>query len=92
LIAGSLCLSTEYWGKCLGLKREEVTGSRRKLHNEELRDTDSLASIEEIKTRRMRRVEFVACFVFNSWHRYLQSSQIFFMVFLFSSREKYSNN
>ena len=88
----ALYLRTEYWGKCSDLKREEVTGGWRKLHNEELRDTDSLASIKAIKTRRMRRVECVACFVFSSWHRCLQSSQIFFMVFLFSSREKYTNN
>jgi hypothetical protein len=53
----------------LDLKEEEVTGDWRKLHNEELCDTDSLTSIEEIKTRRMRRVECVACFVFSSWHR-----------------------
>jgi len=57
----------------LDLKREEVTGGWKKLHNEELCDKDSLANIEVIKTRRIRRVECMACFVSSSWHRCLQS-------------------
>jgi hypothetical protein len=61
----------------LDLKREEVTGGWKKLHNEELCYKDSLANIDVIKTRRIRRVECVACFVFSSWHSCLQSSDIF---------------
>jgi hypothetical protein len=38
-----------------GLKRDEMTGERRKRHNEELRDLYSLPSIIRIiKSRRMR--------------------------------------
>jgi hypothetical protein len=42
-------------------KRDEVTGERRKLHNEELHDLYSLPSIVRvIKSRRMRWAEHVA--------------------------------
>jgi hypothetical protein len=45
----------------LGPKRNEVTGERRKLHNEELHDLYSLTSIIRIiKSRRMRWVVHVA--------------------------------
>jgi hypothetical protein len=41
--------------RIFGLKRDEVTGERRKLHNEELHDLYSSPSIIKIiKTRRMR--------------------------------------
>jgi hypothetical protein len=41
--------------RIFGPKRDEVTGERRKLHNEELRDSYSSASIIRIiKSRRMR--------------------------------------
>jgi hypothetical protein len=44
-----------------GPKRDEVTGGRRKLHNEELRDLYSSPSIIRIiKSRRMRWVGHVA--------------------------------
>jgi hypothetical protein len=43
--------------RIFGRKRDEVTGERRKLHNEELRDLYSLPSIIGIiKPRRMRCV------------------------------------
>jgi hypothetical protein len=43
------------------LKRDEVTGGRRKLHNEDLRDLYSSPSIiRMIKTRRMRWAGHVA--------------------------------
>jgi hypothetical protein len=45
-----------------GPKRDEVTGSRRKLHNEELYNVYSAASvIRMIKSRRMKCSEHVAC-------------------------------
>jgi hypothetical protein len=41
--------------RIFGPKRDEVTGGWRKLHNEELRDLNSLPSIiRMIKSRRMR--------------------------------------
>jgi hypothetical protein len=41
--------------RIFGPKRDEVTGERRKLHNEELHDLYSLPSIiRMIKSRRMR--------------------------------------
>jgi hypothetical protein len=45
--------------RIFGLKRDEVTGGRRKLHNEELHDLYSTPSII-IKSRRMRWVKHVA--------------------------------
>jgi hypothetical protein len=47
--------------RIFGLKRDEVTGEWRKLHNEELRDLYSSPSIIRIiKSRRMRWAEHVA--------------------------------
>jgi hypothetical protein len=47
--------------KIFGLKRDEVTGEWRKLHNEELRDLYSSPSINRIiKSRRMRWAGHVA--------------------------------
>jgi hypothetical protein len=47
--------------RIFGLKRDEVTGERRKLHNEELRDLYSSPSIIRIiKSRRMRWAGHVA--------------------------------
>jgi hypothetical protein len=47
--------------RVFGLKRDEVTGKWRKLHNEELHDLYSSPSIIRIiKSRRMRRAEHVA--------------------------------
>jgi hypothetical protein len=49
--------------RMFGPKRDEVTGERRKLHNEELRDLYSSPStriIRIIKSRRMRWVGHVA--------------------------------
>jgi hypothetical protein len=47
--------------KIFGPKRDEVTGERRKLHNEEFRDLYSSPSIITIiKSRRMRWVGHVA--------------------------------
>ena len=47
--------------RIFGSKRNEVTGERRKLHNEEIYDLHSLAFIVEvIKSRRMRRAGQVA--------------------------------
>jgi hypothetical protein len=47
--------------RIFGLKRDEVKGGRRKLHNEELRDVYSSPSIISIiKSRRMRWAEHVA--------------------------------
>jgi hypothetical protein len=44
--------------RVFGPKRDEVTGGRRKLHNEELRDLYSSPSIIRIiKSRRMRGKE-----------------------------------
>ena len=45
-----------------GRKRDEVTGERRKLHNEELNDMYFSPNIDQvIKPRRMRRAGHVAC-------------------------------
>jgi hypothetical protein len=47
--------------RIFGLKRDEMTGDWRKLHNEELRDLYSSPSIIRIiKTRRMRWSDHVA--------------------------------
>jgi hypothetical protein len=47
--------------RIFGPKRDEMTGERRKLHNEELRDLYSSSSIIRIiKPRRMRWVRHVA--------------------------------
>ena len=47
--------------KVFGPKRDEVTGERRKLHNEELNDLYSLPNIVRVvKSRRMRWAEHVA--------------------------------
>jgi hypothetical protein len=47
--------------RIFGLKRDEVTGEWRKLHNEELRDLYSSPSITRIiKSRRMRWADHVA--------------------------------
>jgi len=47
--------------RLLGLKRDEVTGEWRKLHNEELSDLYSLPNIVRVvKSRRMRWAENVA--------------------------------
>jgi hypothetical protein len=47
--------------RIFGLKRDEVTGEWRKLHNEELLDLySSLSIIRIIKSRRMRWAEHVA--------------------------------
>jgi hypothetical protein len=47
--------------RIFGSKRDEVTGERRKLHNEELRDLYSSPSIIGIiKPRRMRWADHVA--------------------------------
>jgi hypothetical protein len=48
--------------RIFGPKRDEVTGERRKLHNEELHILYSSPNIiKQIKSRRMRRAENVAC-------------------------------
>jgi hypothetical protein len=46
--------------RIFGPKRDDVTGERRKLHNEELRDLYSSPSIIRIKSRRMRWADHVA--------------------------------
>ena len=47
--------------KVFGPKRDEVTGERRKLHNEELNDLYSLPNIVRVvKSRRMRWAGHVA--------------------------------
>jgi len=47
--------------RVFGSKRDEVTGERRKLHNEELRDLYSLLNIVRVvKSRRMRWAGHVA--------------------------------
>jgi hypothetical protein len=47
--------------RIFGLKKDEVTGGWKKLHNEELRDLDSSQSIIKIiKFKRMRRAGHVA--------------------------------
>jgi PAS domain-containing protein len=46
--------------RIFGLKRDEVTGGWRKLHNEELRDLySSPSTLRMIKSRRMRWAEHV---------------------------------
>jgi len=48
--------------RIFGPKRVEVTGKRRKLHNEQLNDLDSSHNIVRvIKSRRMRLAGYVAC-------------------------------
>ena len=48
--------------KVFGLKRDEMTGEWRKLHNEELNDLYSLPNIVRVvKSRRMRWAGHVAC-------------------------------
>ena len=47
-------------GKIFRLKREEVTGGLRKLHNEELHDF-YVASMWVIKLSRIRKMGHVAC-------------------------------
>jgi hypothetical protein len=48
--------------RIFGPKRDEVTGEWRKLHNEELHSLYSSPNIIiQIKTRRMRWAEHVAC-------------------------------
>jgi hypothetical protein len=47
--------------RIFGLKRDEVTGNWRKLHNEELHDLYSSPNIiRMIKSRRMKRAGYVA--------------------------------
>jgi hypothetical protein len=46
--------------RIFGLKRDEVTGDWRKLHNEELNDLYSSPNIRVIKSRRMRWAGHVA--------------------------------
>jgi hypothetical protein len=49
-------------GRIFGPKRDEVTGKLRKLHSEELHNLySSPNTIRQIKSRRMRWVEHVAC-------------------------------
>jgi hypothetical protein len=56
-----LTLREEHKLRVFGLKRDEVTGEWRKLHNEELHDLYSSPSIIRImKSRRMRWVGHVA--------------------------------
>jgi hypothetical protein len=45
--------------RIFGLKRDEVTGEWRKLHNEELHDLYSFPSIRIIRARRMRLARHV---------------------------------
>jgi hypothetical protein len=48
--------------RIFGRKRDEVMGERRKLHSEELHNLYSSPNIiRQIKSRRMRWVEHVAC-------------------------------
>jgi hypothetical protein len=55
------CVLYEEVPRIFGLKRDEVTGGWRKLHNEELHNLySSLNMIRMIKSRRMRRAEHVA--------------------------------
>jgi hypothetical protein len=57
--------------RIFGPKRDEVTGEWRKLHNEELRDLYSSASIIRlIKSRRMRWAGHVARMV-EKWDAYI---------------------
>jgi hypothetical protein len=46
--------------RIFGHKREEVTGERRKLHNEEFNDLYSQNIIQVIKSRRMKQAGHVA--------------------------------
>ena len=39
--------------RIFGHKRDEITGERRKLHNEELNDLNSPSTVRVIKSRRM---------------------------------------
>jgi hypothetical protein len=56
--------------RIFGLRRDDVTGGWRKLHNEELRDLYSLRSIIKIiKLRRMRCAGYVAR-IGEKWNKY----------------------
>jgi hypothetical protein len=46
--------------KILGPKRDEVTGECKKLHNEEINDQYSSTNMRVIKSRSMRRAEYIA--------------------------------
>jgi hypothetical protein len=47
--------------RIFGLKRDEIIGGWRKLHNEELRNFCSSDIIIMLKSRKMRRAGHVAC-------------------------------
>jgi hypothetical protein len=54
-------LGSRYWWRIFGLKRDEVTGEWRKLHNEELHDPYCSPNIVRVlKSRRIRWVGYVA--------------------------------
>jgi hypothetical protein len=58
---GRLRVKSRMLGRIFGLKRDEVTGEWRKLHNEELNDWYSSPNIfPAIKSRRFRCVGHVA--------------------------------
>jgi hypothetical protein len=50
-----------YWGRNLGLQREELLRNWRKLHNEELHDLYYSPNIVMVIKTRMRWVGHVAC-------------------------------